>query len=178
MEESEAISRLKRGDISGLECLVMLYQAQALRVAYLTTRDYVIAEDVVQASFIRVYERIDQFDSARPFAPWFLRSVINSAISAVRGRPILSLDLEPGGGTELPSPGPGLQEMLEAAETKEEIRAAIEQLPPKERAAIVMRYYLGWDDAEVSHNLSIPPGTARRRLHDARQRLRSLLPAW
>lgn len=176
MDESEAIYRLKQGDISGLEALVILYQAQALRVAYLTTRDYALAEDIVQASFLRVYERIKQFDSTRPFGPWFIRSVINSAVTAVRNRRVLSLQLQEDTEIELPSPTPGLQEMLESAETKDEILSALNKLPPKERAALVMRYYLEWSDAEVSHKLLVPPGTVRRRLHDARRRLRGLLP--
>ncbi|MDQ3705042.1 MAG: sigma-70 family RNA polymerase sigma factor [Chloroflexota bacterium] len=178
MQESEAISRLKRGDISGLESLIMLYQGQALRVAYLTTRDYALAEDVVQASFLRAYERIEQFDSSKRFGPWFLRSVINSAITAVRNGPGQYLELQPDDEIELPSPDPTLIEMLERAETKSEILAALDKLPPKERAAIVMRYYLDWDDAEVSQRLSIPAGTVRRRLHDARRRLRKLLPSY
>src|SRR3712207_9544136 len=56
---------------------------------------------------------------------------------------------------DLPSPEPTLIEMLELAETKSEILDALDKLPPKERAAIVMRYYLDWDDAEVSQRLSI-----------------------
>lgn len=175
MNEREAISRLKHGDISGLEALVKLYQKQALHAAYLTTGDYAQAEDVVQAAFLRVYERIEQFDSARPFGPWFLRSVINSALTAVTSRRDLSLQFGEDE-LEIPSPEPDLLDRLEAAETKEEILSAIEKLPPVERAAIVMRYYLDLNDAEVSHRLSVPPGTVRRRLHDARRRLRRLLP--
>ncbi len=178
MNERDAITRLKHGNIDGLETLVSLYQMQALQVAYLTIGDYALAEDVVQAAFLRVYERIDQFDSARPFGPWFLRSVINSALTAVTSRRELSLDTQQADEIEIPSPAPGLQEMLEAAETKEEILAAIAKLPPVERAAIVMRYYLDWTDAEVSYRFSVPPGTVRRRLHAARKRLRSLLPTW
>jgi RNA polymerase sigma-70 factor (ECF subfamily) len=178
MEEREAISRLKRGDISGLESLVMLYQGQALRVAYLTTRDYALAEDVVQSSFLRAYERIEQFDSTQPFGPWFLRSVINRAITAVRGQSGRLLELDDEAEIELASPDPGLLDMLESAETKSEILAALDKLPPKERAAIVMRYYLDWNDADVSQRLAVPPGTVRRRLHDARRRLRRLLPGY
>ncbi|MDQ3930515.1 MAG: sigma-70 family RNA polymerase sigma factor [Chloroflexota bacterium] len=178
MEESEAISRLKRGDIGGLESLVMLYQGQALRVAYLTTRDYALAEDVVQASFLRAYERIAQFDSSKRFGPWFIRSVINNSITAVRSRPGQYLELEADDEFDLPSPDPSLVEMLEMAEIKSEILSALDKLPPKERAAIVMRYYLDWDDAEVSQRLLIPAGTVRRRLHDARRRLRRLLPSY
>jgi RNA polymerase sigma-70 factor (ECF subfamily) len=180
MQESEAIARLKRGDISGLESLVMLYQGQALRVAYLTTRDYPLAEDVVQASFLRAYDRIAQFDSARPFSPWFLRIVINNAVTAARSRsgPLPESHDGGEGEIELVSPGADLQAMLESAETKSEILNALDKLPPKERGAIVMRYYLDWDDAEVSERLSIPAGTVRRRLHDARRRLRRLLPSY
>jgi RNA polymerase sigma-70 factor (ECF subfamily) len=178
MQESEAVNLLKRGDIKGLETLVKLYQVQALQVAYLTTRDYGLAEDVVQASFVRAYECIGRFDSARPFGPWFLRSVINSALTAVTGRRELSLDNHASREFEIPSPDPGLQEMLEAAETKEEILAALDRLTPMERAAIVMHYYLDWSHSEVSQKLSVPEGTVRRRLHDARRRLRRLLPTY
>jgi RNA polymerase sigma-70 factor, ECF subfamily len=57
MEESQAIARLKRGDIGGLEVLVRKYQAQATRTAFLIVRDRALAEDIVQAAFVRAYER-------------------------------------------------------------------------------------------------------------------------
>jgi len=50
MEEQKAIARLKRGDIGGLEALVRKYQVQAVRTAYLITRDRALAEDIVQAA--------------------------------------------------------------------------------------------------------------------------------
>jgi RNA polymerase sigma-70 factor (ECF subfamily) len=86
MEEQEAIARLKRGDVGGLEALVRRYQVQAVRTAYLITRDRALAEDIVQAAFLRAYERIDQFDAGRPFGPWFLRSVANDAVKAAARR--------------------------------------------------------------------------------------------
>ncbi len=184
MEERDAIARLKRGDIAGLEVLVRVYQGQALEAAYLITRDPALAEDLVQSAFLRVYERIGQFDSARPFGPWFLRSVVNSALTAVTTHRHLSLDAadrtlgaegDPLGST-LRSPDAGAAELFEAAETREEILAALEQLAPGQRAAVVLRYYLDLSDNEVAQRLDIPSGTVRRRLHDARQRLRRLLP--
>lgn len=72
MEESRAIDRLRRGDVAGLEFLVRQYQIPALRAAYLITRDSALAQDVVQAAFLKAYERISQFDPNRPFGPWFL----------------------------------------------------------------------------------------------------------
>src|ERR1700736_226187 len=86
MEESEAIRLLKRGDIRGLETLVQLYYTNAFRTVYLITRELELAEDIVQTAFIRAFERIGQFSEGSPFAPWFLRSVINDALMALRHR--------------------------------------------------------------------------------------------
>ncbi len=71
--------------------LVRRHQVEALRVAVLITRDRALAEDIVQAGFLRAYERIDQFDADRPFAPWFLRGVVRDAVKlAARHRSIAS----------------------------------------------------------------------------------------
>ena len=185
--EREAIARLKAGDIGGLELLVKLYQVEALEAACLITHDYAMAEDVVQSAFLRAYECIDQFDSSRRFRPWFLRSVLNSALNATTSvsqshTPLdQAVNLRHGDGSEskvvgIPGHGAGPEQLFEAAETREEIFDALEKLSPGQRAAVVLRYYLDLSDTEVSHSLHIPPGTVRRRLHDARQRLRLLLP--
>jgi RNA polymerase sigma-70 factor, ECF subfamily len=86
MTEEHAIARLQDGDISGLETLVKHHQLEAVRAAVLITRDRGIAEEIVQQAFVRAYERIDQFNSQRPFRPWFLRSVINDAIKHAQRR--------------------------------------------------------------------------------------------
>lgn len=176
MHEHEAVVRLQHGDISGLEPLVRLYQQPALHAAFLVCRDSALAEDLVQAAFVRVYERIAQFDSGRPFGPWFIRSVVNDALKAVsRGR---SVPLGPETDAAPAPPEDSPEAVLVAAETREAIWALVEQLSPQQRAAVVLRYYCDLTDAEVALQLGCPPGTVRRRLHDARHRLRTLLPAW
>ncbi|HEX9988245.1 MAG TPA: sigma-70 family RNA polymerase sigma factor [Chloroflexia bacterium] len=179
MHESEAISRLKRGDISGLEGLVRLHQTRAIRASYLISYDYALAEDITQAAFLRAYERIGQFDESKPFGPWFLRGVVNDTLMALRRRHEVSLDDPVLPEDALPPVlGRTLEEALEAAETREEIWATLDRLAPAQRAAIVMRYYLDLSDTEISNRLGVPHGTVRRRLHDARERLRHLLPTW
>ncbi|MDD5370905.1 MAG: sigma factor [Anaerolineaceae bacterium] len=81
MDDDSAVSRLKCGDIGGLEWLVEKHQIKALRVAYLITRDLQSAQEVVQQASLNAYQRIDHLDPGRPFAPWFFRSVINLAIT-------------------------------------------------------------------------------------------------
>lgn len=185
MEEHEAIAQLKRGDIGGLEALVRKYQVQAVRTAYLITRDRALAEDIVQAAFLRAYERIGQFDARRPFGPWFLRSVVNDAVkAATRRERQVSLEANPEGEETslaelLADPGPGPDDLVEAAELRQTVWAALGKLPPTQRAAIVLRYYLGLSEAEMADELACPPGTVKWRLHAARKHLQTLLrPLW
>ena len=185
MEEQKAIARLKRGDISGLEALVRKYQVQAVRAAYLIIRDRALAEDIVQAAFLRAYERIGQFDAGRPFGPWFLRSVVNDALkAAARRERQVSLEASTEGGETslaelLADPNPSPDELAEAAETRQAVWSALGKLPPSQRAVIVLRYYLGLSEAEMAGELACPPGTVKWRLHAARKSLRTLLrPLW
>ncbi len=180
MDESQAIARLKRGDIGGLELLVHRYQVPATRAAYLITRDRATSEDIVQTAFVRVYERIEQFDPARPFAPWFLRAVVNDAVkSASRRERHLTLEDRTGEEISLPDPAPTPVDLAEAGETREIVWAALGQLIPAERAVIVMRYYLDLGESEMADQLDAPLGTIKWRLHTAKARLRELLrPLW
>lgn len=177
LDEDAAIARLKNGDIDALEVLVRLYQVSALDAAYLITRQRQMAEDIAQSAFVRAYERIHQFDSARPFRPWFLRIVINSSLTALR-RTNRDVSLDPEGDEEakLPSLESGVEEVFAAVETREQVLAVLNALSPTQRAAIVMKYYLDLSDAEVAERLEIPASTVRRRLHYAREKLRRLLP--
>jgi RNA polymerase sigma-70 factor, ECF subfamily len=183
MDERKAIAQLKRGDIQGLETLVRAYQVQAVRSAYLVTRDRGLAEEIVQAAFPRSYERIDQFDADRSFGPWFLRIVVNDAVKAAARRQ-RTVPLESEAGEEgasladlLPDPNPGPAELAEAEEIRQAVWAALGQLPPTQRGAVVLRYYLGLGEAEMAEAWSCPRGTVKWRLYAARERLRTLLHA-
>jgi len=175
MDERDAIEHLRRGDIRGLESLVRTHQVRAIRSAYLVTRDVALAQDIVQAAFARAYERIAQLDPDRPFAPWFVTSVVNAAIRAAARRDRhVSLDEV----TREPDAPDGRLEpdaMWEQAETAEEVWAALGRLTPEHRAAIVLRYYVGLSQAEMTQALGCAPSTVKWRLHAARARLRLLL---
>lgn len=181
VKEEEAINRLNSGDIGGLEILVRAYQVKAVRAAYLVTQDKGLAEDVVQNAFLRIYNRIKQFDENRAFSPWFFRIVMNDAVKAVRsnGREIswegqfddgrFSLD-------ELVAEDIlGPSEEIERAELRKVVAEALEKLPPGQRAAIVMYYFLGMSEAEVVEEMAVPTGTVKWRLYAARRRLRKIL---
>ncbi len=176
---------MKRGDIGGLAVLVEQYQTKAVRTAYMIVRDHGIAEDVVQATFLRIYQHIDQFDMSRRFEPWFMRSVVNAALQHERraGR-VTSLDAplnkDAGDATfadMLRDEGPDPAEAVEDAELRDMIWGALDALSSDQRAAVVMRYYLDFSEREMSEALDTPAGTIKWRLHAARKRLAVLLRA-
>ncbi len=181
MIESEAIARLKQGDISGLETLVKVHQLKAVRTAYLIVRDYFLAEDVVEDAFLRVYERINQFDPMRPFEPWFLRIVINIAKRKVTQRDrYISLDnLNTGEEiiieTLLGDGAPNLEEMAEQADLQRLVWSTLGRLTAAQRTTIVQRYYLDLSEKEIAANSDSPLGTIKWRLHIAHKHLRDWL---
>lgn len=184
MNEEFAIARLRAGDAGGLEYLVRTYQEQALRTAYLVTRDRPLAEDIVQSAFLRFFDRVAQFDSRRPFRPYFLRIVVNDAVKAVRkARRHVSLEqhdaFETWSWTDLMGRVMSHPELAgERAQLREAVWSALGELPVNERAAIVLRYYGGLSDAEISHRQEVPLGTVKWRLHAARSRLKDMLSPW
>lgn len=176
MDERRAVERLKGGDPGGLEALVKAHQVRAVRAAYLICRDRALAEDVVQSAFVKAYERIGQYDATRPFAPWFTKIVVNDAIKAASRR---EKTVRYGGNDDptalLADPETGPHDLAEEAEERRRVWAALEKLPPAQRAAIVQRYYLGMSEAEMAGRGNSPPGTIKWRLHAARKRLSGLL---
>jgi RNA polymerase sigma-70 factor, ECF subfamily len=180
-DEREAIGRLRAGDVGGLEYFVHEYSVRAIQTAYLVTHDLQMAEDVAQDAFLKAYERIGQFDVSRPFGPWFLTSVLHASVKAAqkRRRHQSLADAErgkPGAEADWLRDGrPGPEELWEKAETAEELEAALAQLSPKHRAAVVARYFLGMSEAEAAAAMECPQGTIKWRLHAARERLRVLL---
>ncbi len=179
-QEREAISRLKRGEIDALELLVQRFQVKAVRAAYLITQDARLAEDIVQESFLNAYAHIHQFNPNRRFEPWFLRSVVNAAIKAAqRSQRIISLDVDTPEdvdfGTMLVADSPSPEDIAEQDEIRERVRTALQQLSPRQRAAVVQRYFLEMTEQQMAEALESPPGTVKWLLNAAREKLRSIL---
>jgi RNA polymerase sigma-70 factor, ECF subfamily len=177
VDEKQAIAQLKKGDLDGLETLVNLYQLQAIRTVCLIIGDSSQSEDIVQTAFIRAAERIYQFDDRRDFKPWFMSSVIHDALKFLnRQNRFVSLEANEETETSIlfdPSPLP--EELLETRETSEAVWRALQELNPKKRAAMVMRYYLDMHEDEIARELNGASGSVKWWLFAARQQLKKRL---
>jgi len=179
-DEQQAITRLKQGDLAGLEFLVGQYQALAVQTAYLILGERTLAEDIVQAAFLKVARKIGQFNVQYPFRPWFLRMVVNDAIKAGQGQKRL---------VSLEEPSPALlawlhdpvqkpEELAETSELRQNVWNALEQLAPKQRAVIIQRHFLEMSEADMVLEHQRPPSTIKWWLYTARERLKALLKAY
>jgi RNA polymerase sigma-70 factor (ECF subfamily) len=179
MDEREAITLLKRGDLAGLEALVLRYQVEAVQTAYLIVGDQPMAEDIAQAAFLKAAEKIHQFKDGLPFRPWFLRVVTNDAIKACsKAKRHISMDASQDLGelsAWLRDSSPGPEELADTAENRQMVWEALQQLTPKQRAVAVMRYFLDMKDREISKELDRPLSSVKWSIHAAKVRLRSIL---
>jgi len=176
MDDLEAIRRLKRGDIGGLEILVSRHQRKAIYVAALIVGDEQTAEDVTQDTFLKIFKHIERFDESRPFEPYLMRSVVHAARDAAQKTSrwqSLEDDEETIG--HLIAHAESVESQVEQKQLEGEILEALFKLSPRQRAVIVQRYYLGLSEKEMSEEMDVAPGTIKWLLNAARIRLRNLL---
>jgi RNA polymerase sigma-70 factor (ECF subfamily) len=146
IDDLQAIRRLKRGDIGGLELLVARYQAKAIRTAFLVTHDEPMAEDVVQDVFVRFFEHADRFDETRPFGPLFMRSVVNTALNTNQ-REKKGNRLQEKDASELETllnKAASIDEQMESGSLNRQILEALSKLPPQQRAVIIQIAFIIW----------------------------------
>jgi RNA polymerase sigma-70 factor (ECF subfamily) len=174
MTDYEAVQALRQGDQGGMDALVERHELRALRLAYQITRDPESAKEVVADAFLAVYEHLSGRAREKPFEPWFVRIVTNRAISVTRRanryRKVLALL---GQTHELTDP----EAEAVRNEMHRELAETIRSLPPYERAALAMRYFLDLDERRIAEVLGWPLGTVKTRLHRGRARLRKQLEA-
>ena len=176
MDDQQAIKNLKNGNIEGLEFLVRRYQQKAIRVAFLITQDQPLAEDVVQDSFLRIYQNIARFDLSRPVEPYLMRIVTNAALNAIKkSKRLLSLESAPDQVESLLSQAASVESEVEYIQLKQKIMAALARLEPRRRAALILRYYLEMSEKEMAVALDIPAGTVKWLLSTSRAKIRTLL---
>ena len=135
-----------------------LYEAHALsliRLAYVILGDRAAAEDVVQEAFLKLYKRWSQLrDTAR--APGYLRvSVVNGCRMVLRSR--ARRDDRTAG--ELPWESAEATALV--GEEQRRLLRAIRALPPRQREALVLRYYLDLSEAEIARSMGIRRGTVK-----------------
>jgi RNA polymerase sigma-70 factor (ECF subfamily) len=176
-DESDAalVARVQRGDREAFDGLARRYARRAFAVANRIVQNGADAEDVVQDSFIAAVNAIQSFDATRPFGPWFMRIVLNKALTALRSRTAESRHVRTAELSERDALAVSAEVLRDRAEIRDRFRAALRLLPERQQLIVQLADVEGFTSAEIAERLEIPSGTVRWLLHQARATLRVAL---
>ena len=185
MERTEAllINDPLEGDTTALAPIVERYKRLVYRLAVQITENHEDANDVMQETFLTVYESIGTFRKESAFETWLYRIVINQALNLVKRRDrrresslvtadetdirlelrrdVNSLDI------------PHID--VEKKELQKWVTRAVDSLPVKHRTVVILHEFEGLTHPQIALILNCSEGTVRSRLHYARSKLRDLL---
>lgn len=173
-------------DDTAFETLVHRYEKELYGYLRRYLGDAQQAEDVFQATFLRVHQKSDQFADGSPFRPWLYAIATNQAIDARRRNHrhrMVSLDRRTDTLTEsgslaetIAAKGRSSVEMMQDAETVAWVLEAVASLPEPLRSTLDLVYRQGLKHREAASRLGIPVGTVKSRINTALHRLHSLAP--
>ncbi len=182
-DEAALVAQAQRGGVDAFTELVNRYESNIFRLARHITQNPEDAEDVLQETFLKAYEHLEDFQGNSKFYTWLVRIAVNQSLMKLRKRKSdasVSLDDPFDTGEEsltreiaVWDPNP------ELTYSREEIRAilekAVESLPPTFRAVFALRDIeeLSTEETAAALNLSVP--AVKSRLLRARLRLREKL---
>lgn len=156
-----ALAGCARGDQSSLKRIYAHLAPQMIGVALRLLRRRDLAEEVVQDTFLRIWEKAATFDPARGEpSTWMFAILRNRALNVLRGegRTELVDDFEPMG---LSSDGADAEEVVIALSDAGALRRCLERLEPLRRNAIILAYARGLSHGELAGRLGIPLGTVK-----------------
>lgn len=169
------IARERYGELVGRQ------QRRAVRIAYQYLRDAHDADEAVQDAFIKVFMHITSYREDLPFEVWFTRILVNACLDLRKSRsrrlrwavPMSSTnDAVPPDPVALePSP----EQRLVSTERANEITAAVDSLPDRQRTVFTLCHVAEQTTAEVSQALGLSEATVRVHLFRAVRKLRKLL---
>ena len=171
VDDATLIASIRNGDAAAERALYDAHVDRVYRLAYRMTGDAMLAEDATQDTFIRVFDRLDDYRGDGPFGGWVHRVATTVVLGHLRRRKRVRTweqsddELVAAAGTA-PADDPILRRRLDRA---------VADLDDSHRLVFVMHDMEGYTHREIAAAMGTPVGTAKARLSRARARLRALL---
>jgi RNA polymerase sigma-70 factor (ECF subfamily) len=174
----ELIEEVRAGSTVAFDALMNRYERLVYKVSFGYTGDQEESLDVTQDVFLKVYRKLDKFNGKGSFKAWLMRISHNECIDWVR-RHSRDRNREELTETTLPPGGGEGRSDLTAVDQRRYIMSALTHLSPKQRQAIVMRYFQSLSIREISSVLGCSEGTAKSLLFRSIRILRDrMVPQW
>ncbi len=172
--DARLIEDVRNGDRDAFGTLVLRYESRLTRVIMRFVNDPDLAQDLTQETFIRAYERLDQFDPSRRFGPWLFRIGVNLTLDFLRrrkrtGRWSLFSESPNESGME-----PAVSDPRQKHDLSQEVHQVLDQIPEKYRMVLVLRDLENFSTSEIAAITDRKEATIRWRLAEARNYFQSL----
>ena len=179
--QSDLVRASKCSDASAFAELVRLNERRAFRIAYNITRNREDAEDAVQESFLRAYEKLSGFEERASFSTWITTIVFNAALTILRRRsgrfeelPVETTNTEAQEHFDLPDRGMNPEEACLNSELRKRIGLCLQQMKSN-RHVFVLRDVRGFSTNETAQALNLTPSAVKAKLLRARRLARKKL---
>ena len=183
IDEAVLVSQAREGDITAFSELVRRYEGKIFRLAQHITQNREDAEDVLQETFMKAYEHLDQFKGDSKFYTWIVRIAVNQALMKLRRRKTdksVSLDeqIDTGEDTivrEIAAWDEDPEQRFSRDELGEILDTAVQSLDPPYRSVFVLRDIEEMSTEETAEALGLSVPAVKSRLLRARLQLREKL---
>ena len=175
-DDTNLVARMQRRDPQALAELYDRYGGVTYSLILRVVRDTGIAEDLVQETFLRVWNRVSGFDAQKgSIGPWLLAVARNRAIDYLRsagGRERNAVEYEE---TDHPSLYCDMEKDILASDKARKVKSAIDKLPANYRQVIELAYFEGLSQTEMAERMGQPLGTVKTWVRAALKNLRDEL---
>jgi RNA polymerase sigma-70 factor (ECF subfamily) len=172
MDQRRLVERATRGDHDAFAELARAAVVRLDQAARLILRDPELARDAVQEGLIRAWRDLPKLRDPDRFDAWLHRLTVNSCIDITRRRRRRPMEVEL---TSLHTPA--VADTATRLADRDLVDGVLRHLDERERAIVVLHYYLGMPLTEVAATLGIPTGTVKSRLHRALVAMRIAIAA-
>jgi RNA polymerase sigma-70 factor (ECF subfamily) len=176
--DDELIRKAREGDSYSFGLLVKRYQKKIYFLARRMVKEHDVADDIAQETFINAYFAIKSFKIGYSFYTWLYRICMNLSINLLKRQkfviPESQFD-EKTSPLEREASGGDPSNHLASKEMENKIERAMDSLPPKYKAVLVLRIYEDLSYEEIAKTLKISMGTVMSRLYRARERMQEML---
>jgi RNA polymerase sigma-70 factor (ECF subfamily) len=175
-DDQQVISAVMNGNVNAYSILVQQYQKPIFNLMYRVTGSYEDAKDLAQETFIKAYEKLEQFRMGARFFPWLYTIGYNHARNFIqRVKPFQQSsdgDFEKHSGLDYPSQH---EERVIAQIDFLRIYQALEQLPMDYREAVILHYHEGLSMEDIATALQLSVSGAKMRVHRGIKKLRETI---
>ena len=172
-DDATLVSLCLAGQRNAFDVIVERHRRQVYQLCYRYVANHEDASDLAQDAFVRAFKGLKGFKGESSLATWLYRITVNACLNRLALKTPRNEPLEPGDRIDVRAEAP--ETALLRSERAEEVRAAIKQLPPKQRATLILRIYHELPHDEIARILGSSVGAAKANLFHALANLKKLL---